>query len=255
MDSAYWNRVALNYDKEIFDVSVQDRAGLIPQRLDLYGNQKSTALDIGCGTGNFIPALAARFRQVHALDISQRCIARATARHAALPNVTFRQIDISAKNTNLPAADLALCVNTLLTPSLTHRIQMLQAISKALQTKGHLILVVPALESALLTNARLIEWNLRSRVKPALANRSGFGGELQHENRRLYEGIVELDGVPTKHYTREELEILLSNHKLQIKELVKIEYPWTTEFPDAPKWMQNPYPWDWLCVARKTGRS
>jgi len=117
MDSAYCNRVALNYDKEIFDVSVQDRAGLILQRLDHFSNQS----------------------------------------------------DISTKNTSLPAVDLALCDNTLLTPSLTHRIQMLRTISKALLAKGHLILVVPALESALLTNARLIEWNLTSRVKPALA--------------------------------------------------------------------------------------
>ncbi|MAG16654.1 MAG: methyltransferase type 11, partial [Phycisphaerae bacterium] len=31
----------------------------------------------------------------------------------------------------------------------------------------------------------------------------------------------------------------------------KIEYDWTTEFHNPPRWLGTPLPWDWLFVARK----
>ena len=31
----------------------------------------------------------------------------------------------------------------------------------------------------------------------------------------------------------------------------KINYNWKTEFNQPPKWLKEPYPWDWMCVAEK----
>ncbi len=63
---------------------------------------------------------------------------------------------------------------------------------------------------------------------------------------------MSIAGVPTKHYLCDEIAALLEARGLRPLEFEKIEYPWTSEFADPPRWMQAPYPWDWLCVARKT---
>jgi len=251
MNREYWNRVAEHYEDEIFDVFGQDRRGLVLSALDRYGNTSASASDIGCGTGNFLPALASRFRHVLALDISHRCIEKARARCDTLANVSFLRMDLAGQGIRLPKMDLALCVNSLITPSLTQRTRILSAISRHLRAKGHLVLVVPSLESAMLANTRLIEWNLRAGIRPSVANRVGFGTQMQVDNRRLHEGILPIDGVMTKHYTREELAVILGNNKLRVSDTLKIEYPWNTEFVQAPPWMKRPYPWDWLCVAQK----
>ncbi len=31
----------------------------------------------------------------------------------------------------------------------------------------------------------------------------------------------------------------------------KVEYDWSTEFADPPKWMRDPLPWDWLFVVER----
>ena len=67
----------------------------------------------------------------------------------------------------------------------------------------------------------------------------------------LANGIVALDGVATKHYLREELEVTLRVLGLEPIDTRKVEYAWSTEFDEAPSWLQAPYPWDWMVVARK----
>ncbi len=251
MKRAYWDQVAGNYETEIFSVAAQDRAGRVRRVLTRYGRGAATVSDIGCGIGHFLPLLAARFAQVLAVDLSPRCLARARARHAALTNVRYVARDLSAPGTRLPAADLVLCVNALLTPALAVRHRFLDNLCRSVRRGGHLVLVVPSLESALLTNARLIEWNRRNGLGPSAAARSGFNDRLADVTRRLHEGVARIDHVETKHYLAEELAFLLADRGLVVCETTKIEYPWRTEFTNPPRWMRAPYPWDWLVVARR----
>lgn len=251
MKRDYWDRVADRYEAEIFSVADQDRGGLVRAALDRYGRGAATASDIGCGIGHFLPLLSARFAQVLAVDLSPKCLARARARHAGLTNVRYVARDLSAPRARLPAVDLALCVNALLTPALAARHRFLDNVCRSVRRGGHLVLVVPSLESALLTNARLIEWNRRRGLSSAAAARSGFNDQPADVTRRLHEGVVRIDHVATKHYLAEELSFLLADRGLSMLELQKIEYPWTTEFTSAPRWMKAPYPWDWLAVARR----
>ena len=81
--------------------------------------------------------------------------------------------------------------------------------------------------------------------------RGGFRAHRPTSNPRAHEGVVQIDQVETKHFLKEELEILLNNRGLRTLEVEKIEYPWTSEFTSPPRWMQAPFPWDWLFVAQK----
>ena len=115
----YWDRIAGNYEDEIFSVIKRDRLGLVRNRIDKYSCPAGTASDLGCGIGNFLPSLSSLFKQIIAFDISPKCIARSKARFKELPNVSYRTIDLSKKRVRLPKVDFALSVNSILTSSLT----------------------------------------------------------------------------------------------------------------------------------------
>ena len=251
MRRAYWDKAADHYEAEIFDVFSHDRAGLILGQIAKYGSRTHKASDLGCGTGRFLGSLSGAFQEVLAVDISAKCIARAQAACSHLTNVSYLKMDMAAGRERLPKVDFALSVNALLTPSLLQRGRIFDAIARHLRVGSHLVLVVPALESALLTNFRLIEWNLRTGMKPSAAVRAGFPAHKAADSARLRKGIVLIDDVPTKHYLKEELTAILERRRMKIVEVHKIEYSWKTEFESPPRWMKTPYPWDWLFVAQR----
>ena len=251
MNRTYWNQMAVCYEDEIFSVLAHDRAELIASKISRYGNKNQTASDIGCGIGHFLPLLSKHFRKILAVDISSKCIARARTTHSGLANVSYRTLDLATAGLRLPKVDFALCVNSAISPALAQRSRLLDVTCRHLRAGAHLVLVVPALESTFLTDFRLIEWNLRDGMRPGRAVGSGFSAHRPTRKPRIHEGVVRIDQVETKHFLREELLILLKNRGLRTLEIEKIEYPWNTEFTSPPRWMQAPYPWDWLFVAQK----
>ena len=65
------------------------------------------------------------------------------------------------------------------------------------------------------------------------------------------EGIVSIGGTPTKCFTREEISIFLSEIGFTVDDILRVEYPWTEDIDDAPRWLKEPFPWDWLIISRK----
>ena len=139
-----------------------------------------------------------------------------------------------------------------MTPDLALRTRIFDNVTKQLPGGSHFILVVPSLESALFTQSRLIEWNLRQGEKAGTAASSRFPDYKRSDVKQLREGVVPVDDVPTKHYLQEELIVLLEKRGMNILDIQKVEYGWNTEFARPPKWMQAPHPWDWLVVSQKT---
>ncbi len=251
MERSYWNKIAENYEDEIFEVFKNDSNSLVTKRIKKYANTKGNANDLGCGIGSFIPHLSSHFKHVSAIDISSKCIARAKIKCSALRNVTYTTVDMAKPRATLPMADFALSVNSIITPSLKDRIAIFNTICKNIKIGGHLVLVVPSLESVMLSDARLIEWNLRKKMTPSTAVKAGLKSHRQSDTPELNQGNVKIDGVATKHYLAEELGIILESRGMKVLEIEKIQYSWDTEFEKPPKWMKAPFPWDWLCVAKK----
>ena len=249
MNRDYWENVADSYDTEIFSVLEHDADQLIGRRIERFGHPEASAADLGCGVGHFIPLLAENFGQVLACDLSAQCLDQARERYADLASVDYEQVDLAGRPNFRTGFDFALCINVLITDDLAVRARALRNLSGYLREGGHLVLVVPSLESALLTSARIIQWNLRDGHAPSEAARLGLP---RHGSiRQLHRGNLPIDGVPTKHYLREELEFLLPDHGFEIEEVEKIPYSWSTEFDAPPAWMQEPHPWDWMVVARR----
>jgi SAM-dependent methyltransferase len=247
MDRNYWEKIAPDYNEEIFDVLKNDKKAIIRSSIIKRSSPTKTVADIGCAVGKWLPVLAPNFKQVIAVDISIKNLSIAQKNFPQYTNVDYVRADMSAGKTKLPKSDMLICINAILTDSQKKRITFFKNLSNCLKKKGHLILVVPSLESWLLTHIVQNRWNIDKDIfNDRLSAKQGL-----KKYKNIREGNADIDKVPTKHYLSEELDLLLSQEGFTIEETHKIEYSWKTEFIKPPKWLKHPNPWDWLIVARK----
>ncbi len=246
MNEKDWDQVSTSFEEEIFNVPENDTKGLIRDAIERLGTPDAVATDLGCGVGRTLPMLSEHFATVYAVDVSSQCLAVASEACAELHNITYVHADLSKDRNSYPATDTVLCINTLLNASIDVREPLFDRTCRSVKCGGHLVLVVPALGSALLTAYRRLQWNLRDGMPPRKAQR-----EAARNDAGLEQGIVHIDGVPTKHFLREELEASLADRGFAVDTVEKLEYGWDTEFAAPPRWMKAPYPWDWFVVARR----
>lgn len=251
MKEERWDAIADAYDDEVLSVYDHDRRGLVRDKIKKYGSAGLTASDVGCGLGKFLPLLASRFKHVYACDFSAALLERARFDNADLENLSIDKVDLTHGAVRLPKVDFTLCVNVLLTPDLGEQLSILKNISRQLSKGGHLVLVVPSLESALYANARLVQWNLRSGVSEAKAQSEGFRGEEPSGPEIARGGVLYAGDLKMKHFIKEELITIADGLRLDSVSVEKLEYRWDTEFKEPPNWMGEPFPWDWLAVFRK----
>ena len=127
---------------------------------------------------------------------------------------------------------------------------ILKTVYRNLRSGAHLVAVVPSLEVALLTYQRIGQWYRRDGSSFAEAARQ-MRSSAEQDIVSLVEGVVKISDTPTKHFLREEVVMTFSDAGFEVQQLEKIEYSWEEDFEEPPSWMQDPYPWDWLVVARK----
>ena len=168
---------------------------------------------------------------------------------------------MSSPKHRFPKVDFILSINSIISQSITVRSGLFKSLRKLLKSDGHVLslrkllksdghvlMVVPSLESSLFSDFKHIEWNLKNGQRPSNADQAGFG---RHKSNQIHQGIRKLGGTATKLYLKEELISIFSSLGFKIKEISKIEYAWTTEFDNPPRWMKDLYPWDWFLLAKK----
>ena len=250
MDVEYWDGVAQTYDDEIFDSIKLDLNRIIERRVRQYRSADNLACDFGCGVGKYLPLLARYFKTVYAVDHSSKLLKIAQATCAEHQNIRFFQSDLSRTKLRIPKIRFAVCANVLIAPDRKTRLSILSNVHRHQSRGGHLLLLVPSTESVLHTNLRLIEWNRRAGCQ---------GDEVMSEclpttarsAAHLLNGTIPIEGVPTKHYLREEVLLMLHDQGYEPISVDKLEFGWDIEFNNPPAWLQRPYPWDWLLLARK----
>lgn len=240
--SADWDGVAKRFETRVCHVLAEDRNGVVAaaiarERRRLKKRSTATAIDFGCGIGRALPLLARSFDRVIAVDGSRACLERARRRTRKSDAIEFVLADLARERLALPKADVALCVNVALTPSTRDRARILENVARNLERGGRLLLVVPALESDLLVRRRLEAWTGR-RFR-------------EKKGERVAEGIVDAGGVPTKHWTREEILLAAEDLGCRAISIERVEYAWSTELVRPPRSFRDPYPWDWLGVLEK----
>ena len=251
MEAEDWKGIATNYEENILSVYDNDQDRKIESIIKKLALKKGTAVDLGCGTGKFLPLLSDHFKNVQGCDYSEEMIDVAKKSHRNITNLSLTVRDLREFSSKIKPSDLALCINVILSPSISDREKIWRNVRKSVRPGRYLVLVTPSLESALYSKYRLVEWNIRKGNSSSQALTEGF--ETTDENGKLISrgGIINYGGVPTKHYLEEELTCFADRFGFKIKSLEKITYPWSTEFSNPPKWMKSPLPWDWLTLLQK----
>jgi len=247
MKRAYWEKIAPSYNDEIFDVLYNDKKAIIRSAIKKFSYKSKTVIDIGCAIGKWLPVLSPAFKKVFAVDISARNLAIAKMNYPQYKNVEYLRADMCGKNTKAPKCDLGICINAILTSSLKDRTIFFQSLSSCIKKGGHIILTIPSLESFMLTSIIGNQWKIDRNI---LAKKIS-GKEALQKWENIKQGNADIDNVPHKHYLKEELQLLLAHEGFFAEDFQKIEYNWDTEFLKPPKWLKDPYPWDWMVVAIK----
>lgn len=244
MNRVYWDAVAGDYEREVLSVFDHDTEGLVCSRIADAGIMApgGNAADLGCGVGKFTAHVADAFVHVHACDSSETCLAATRARCVGRSNISFQQFDLTRDPSPFSPVDFALCVNVLIMPSLDERMRAWRAVTNQVAHRGTLLLVVPSLESVQFEHFRDLEARLGEGDTCSEAIRNSAPEGMVASDMRM--GVHPLDGLPTKHYLREELEQMLPDHEFDVMELIKLEY--RSESPET-----TPGPWDWLVTARR----
>lgn len=247
-EEKHWNNIAENYNQEIFDVFASDKKKLLPRYFDKHSDKNGTAIDFGCGNGKAFPFLSPRFKEITGVDISENLLEQAKERN--LRNVTLLHEDLSQPKIKLPVADFVFSCNVIMLPKIEGNYQMIDNIKRSLRPGGTALIVVPAAESILFTAWRLIDWHRMDGVQAKEIDSSDLS-YFKGTKAEILQGIFYIDGVPTKHYAAPEIDVIFNRSGLQVTALEKLEYDWDTEFETPPKWMKDPYPWDWLVECKK----
>ncbi len=244
---SHWNNIAPSYEDEIFDVFKSDRNKVLSRYFRKHANKKHTAIDFGCGIGKAFPFLAPNFKHVLAVDISDACLD--IARDSSYNNIQFQQVDLSVPGTQLLPADFGFCCNVIMLPEIEKNSIMLRNIQQSLRPGSHALIVIPSFESIFFASWRLIQLYRKDGVHPSEIHEDEFH-YFKAETHEIVQGIMHINGVPTKHYSQPEIEEIFRETGLTVTAIDKIEYDWHTEFTAAPSWLKEPYPWDWLVECR-----
>lgn len=249
-DALHWNKVAGNYDKEIFNVFKNDKKNKLKKYIRKYANRENTAIDFGCGVGKALPLLAPLFKEIIGVDVSKKCIA--IAKSAPFKNVSFKEADLAGKKINLPSVDFAFCCNVAMSDDVKRNYRIIKNVLSTLNKGGVALFVLPSLESASLASWRLVSWYDKEGTDLGDIPRNDLSHLNVNHQKQILEGIVMIDKVPTKHYLISELYSLFNTGDFVLQKLDRLEYGWDTEFDSPPEWMQAPYPWDWVIEIKKT---
>ena len=160
MQADYWNKLAATFEQEIFEPLANDTSGTILNALLRNSSKRCRIADIGCGTGSLLPTLAAHFQSIIAIDLSERCLEIAEKRYGNLDGIKFLQHDFIRPLPKINQVDVGVCLNVAIMPNYSSRMKLLKNVTQLIRPGGRLVLLIPSMESALLSAHRLVRRNL-----------------------------------------------------------------------------------------------
>jgi SAM-dependent methyltransferase len=244
----HWDNIGTKYDDEVFDVFRSDKNQVLTRYFMKHADKKKDAIDFGCGTGKAFEYLSPSFKHVLGLDISGELLRIAKTR--GYKNITYKRADLAKSRVKIPQANFALCCNVAILPEPDRNKAIFKTISHGLKKNGTGLIVIPSLESIFYSSWRLIEWYKMEKVKPEEIPKDEL---LYYKGKTtdILQGIININGVRTKHYTSPELRVITQEAGLSITAIEKLEYDWSTEFAAPPSWLKEPFPWDWMIEVKK----
>lgn len=232
MKQTYWNKLADDFETDVCDITREETADLVKRHVALARPKRKNPVlaDLGCGVGTFIERYGPHFHAVIGVEFAPRIIAQAIKRCAAMPNVTWKTMDIPRAAKEIGTrADLTVCMNVITSASAAKRAALWSSLAHVTRKSGHALVVIPSLES---------EWLVRATTKEKLEPvRKG--------------GLVKRDDAWQKHYERAELDRIFTDYGFTMRRVDRAYYPWSIEGVRETAARAKNRPWDWLCLAQR----
>jgi SAM-dependent methyltransferase len=239
MDRAEWNGLADEFEESVCDIVASETNDQLRRFVSAARPlpKKPVLVDLGCGIGTFIRTFGRRFDRIIGVEYAPRIMARAKERCAGVKGVEWLTMDAARAAKRIGCrADLTVCLNVITSASSATRNAQWASLAAVTKPSGFALVVVPSLES----DEMLMEAHRAERSGKAAATAGG---------------LADRDGSRQKHYRRDELIEIFRGQGLEVKRLGPVFSPWSGEGLDRPRPGKAKGPWDWICLARKPGRS
>lgn len=244
MDLEYWDKTLQNYAAEVVSVYDLDAEGLVSEwihQLAIAGKTGSAA-DMGCGVGKFTQLLSGCFDRVESCDFSSQGLRLTRERCHAQQHIYYHQLDLTRDPSPFNPVDLVLCINVLMMPTLDDRLRAWRTVINQVRHQGHLLLVVPAIESILMERHGELEAQLDEGKSCVDSLKETLPAESTVMD--LHQGVHVIDHVRTKHYLKHELQTILEDHQFTVQQIQPLHYRHVTDAQDLDTW-------DWLILAQR----
>ena len=229
MSQQAWNLLAREFERSVCDITATSGERLAELVARSRPNRRRTLVDAGCGIGTFVERFGEQFGKVVAFDFAQAMVKRARNRCRKLKHVTWKSMPLENAGERIgPVAHLAVCLNVITSPDADLRMRQWESLAMLVRPGGHLMVVIPSLESArYVAELDATAVGLSQAAEPDLIRRT--------DTRQ-------------KHYSRAELRWQVTRQGLRVLSLRRIHYPWGEE---GLEHSASKPPWDWVCLARK----
>lgn len=232
MKATDWDKLANAYADEVCDIFMRDRRGVIARWLRTSGQLtgRRSVLDLGCGIGSFFRKYGRHCGAKTGSDHSARMLHFARSRCRTQPDITWAQADVFALPDSWRAsADLVVCANVLTFVAPGACLRALRQIGRTMKPRGHVLLIIPALESH----------------DAVVAFETG-----RPAPKRRATAVVQRDDRRQRFFTADGIHRLVRSTGLVGVRVQKVWYPWVDEGITRPPRGAEP-PWDWLVTARR----
>lgn len=230
MTQKLWNGLAANFETAVCDVTTSSGKQLAALVRKSEPSHSQTLVDAGCGIGSFTKRFGRRFGKVVAFDFASRMVDRAKSRCSNLSDATWMTLGLEDAAAKIgPVGDLTVCLNVITARDAKLRRRQWASLAGLSRPGGYVLVVVPALESALHVQRFADESN------------KIHGSDFAR-------GLVYRGADRQKHYTREELRDIVPANRMRVVALKQIHYPWADDGVDDPG---RRLPWSWACLARR----
>jgi SAM-dependent methyltransferase len=230
MSQQGWNRLAAEFETSVCDITATSGPQIAKLVALTKPNRRKTLVDAGCGIGTFVERFGDSFGKIIAFDFAAAMVKRARRHCQDFEQAEWHALPLEKAGAKFGSiANLAVCLNVITAPKPRLREQQWISLGQLVKPGGHLLVVVPALESA-----RYV----------AEMDAEAFHGSVDIESE-----LVRRNDTEQKHYSRQELRRIVTQLGFEVVALRKATYPWGE---DGLELTERKSPWDWACLARKS---
>ncbi|MCD4666969.1 class I SAM-dependent methyltransferase [archaeon] len=242
MEKEEWNKVSRSYYEDILSPLKNSKKNPLFSDLKNLKSKRKNIIDLGCGLGELEPLISKYFKHVVALDISPEMINKAKLKNKNLSNINFYVNDISDLKRFHSKFDIALSINSHISPDLKKLDKIFKETYNILKKKGVFIAIFPAMEVYLYQAMLLAQKKSRKEV-------ARFINDKEHD---FLLGIIDFEKVKQKCYYQFEISYRLKKAGFKNIKISKVLYSWN-EFEEAGqlKFLKEDLPWDWYVICEK----